>query len=57
MFGLRKMNGMANTPQAWTLAAVEDYYKVCSLQHTNLASDHKQSRGDSTAHNQTVIYN
>ena len=24
MFGLRKMNGMANTPQAWTLAAAEE---------------------------------
>jgi len=23
MFGLRKMNGMANTPQAWTLAVAE----------------------------------
>ncbi|HEY9082906.1 MAG TPA: hypothetical protein VIN73_06210 [Vicingaceae bacterium] len=30
MFGLRKMHGMANTPQAWTLAAAEasNYGKV-----------------------------
>ncbi len=33
MFGLRKMNGMANTPQAWTLAAAERFITTMILKN------------------------